>query len=198
MPLLSSIKSNNMTNLLSPSWWPLLFAVLLGLPMLLAFSSDWLLMSWMLASMSYSITLLIIPMLIVCNFIIIVVTERIWSFWNRAYATRMKWLCMRLLGPFVLSEMLLPKNSHLPSPVLKLIIQYSSFLSYRISVLQLFLSSPKPTLRFAAVRTLNKVLNNIIHSFILFIMFFCDNSIGCTYSSTRCHNMQSRYGEFDH
>ena len=27
-----------------------------------------------------------------------------------------------------------------------------------VSVLQLFLSSPKPTLRFAAVRTLNKVM----------------------------------------
>ena len=35
-----------------------------------------------------------------------------------------------------------------------------------VSVLQLFCSSPKPTLRFAAVRTLNKVLSAIAAIFL--------------------------------
>ena len=46
-----------------------------------------------------------------------------------------------------------------------------------ITVLQLFLSSPKPVLRFAAVRTLNKVYNPFLYQNlykqVFFISFLC-------------------------
>lgn len=44
-----------------------------------------------------------------------------------------------------------------------------------VSVLQLFCSSPKPTLRFAAVRTLNKVSLSVLQIQLLWALMFGEN-----------------------
>ena len=49
----------------------------------------------------------------------------------------------------------------------------SKELSSAVNVLQLFISSPKPVLRYAAVRTLNKVRSIFIYLSIKKLFFFC-------------------------
>lgn len=72
---------------------------------------------------------------------------------NLACATRAKWSSTRRRRQ--LSVYQESPGSHDP---LKLILNsFSGDLASAVNILQLFCSSPKPSLRFAAVRTLNKI-----------------------------------------
>ncbi len=82
--------------------------------------------------------------------------------WSLAFDTSLKWLCTKLhtqlliwrelLGAFLI----LDYNYSFEYQIKKLFF-FSRELIPAVSVLQLFCSSPKATLRFAAVRTLNQV-----------------------------------------